>query len=100
MTRDFMDQDSVVLKLECYHLKSATHLFPTTNSLKKGTMLFLNATLNMKNLVILPWLSSSSDPPTNETDTDKVAITRTITSRVKNALNQNQNQEIQNPSTP
>ncbi|RIB09041.1 hypothetical protein C2G38_2209969 [Gigaspora rosea] len=69
---------------------SATHLTPTTNSLKKGTTLFMNGelliventyvvhlrginfceyqktTLNVKNPVTLPWLSGSSDPPTNE----------------------------------
>ncbi|CAG8821553.1 27987_t:CDS:2, partial [Dentiscutata erythropus] len=44
-TRDFMDQDHTVLKLECYHLKSAQHLIPTTTSAKKGSTLFINGEL-------------------------------------------------------
>ncbi|KAF0396427.1 hypothetical protein F8M41_010075 [Gigaspora margarita] len=106
-TKDFIDQDNV-LGLECYHLKLATYLTPTTNSLKKGSTLFMNGelliventyvvhlhdinfckyqktTLNVKNLVTLPWLSGSNDPPTNEDNTEKVTITRIIASRVKN----------------
>ncbi|KAF0501468.1 hypothetical protein F8M41_019999 [Gigaspora margarita] len=108
-TKDFIDQDSIVLRLECYYLKLATHLVLITNSLKKRTMLFMNkelliinntyiahlcsinfceyqkATLSIKKPVILLWLSSSSNPPANEANTNKVSVTHMITLRVKNS---------------
>ncbi|CAG8617125.1 26466_t:CDS:2, partial [Dentiscutata erythropus] len=104
-TRDFMDQDNTVLKLECYHLKLANHLIHTTNSLKKGFILFMNgellivddtyvvhlhdvnfceyqkAAVNVTNPANLPWLNGPSQSPTNVSSPEKV--TRTIASRVK-----------------
>ncbi|RIB21714.1 hypothetical protein C2G38_2175827 [Gigaspora rosea] len=74
-TKDFMDQENVDLGLECYHLKSATHLTPTTNSLKKGTLLFMNGELLDK------------ERPK-------------VTDLAIKALNQDQNSEIQNLSIP
>ncbi|CAG8522506.1 2396_t:CDS:2 [Scutellospora calospora] len=104
-TRDFIDQDHTVLKLECYHLRSAQHLISTTTSTKKGSTLFMNGKLlidddytfivhlhginfiehqksiNVRSPTNLPWLSGSNEPPANESSAEKAACT--IASRVK-----------------
>lgn len=41
-TKDYMDQDYIIQKLECYHLRSAQHLTPTSSSIKIGSVLFIS----------------------------------------------------------
>ncbi|CAG8744657.1 30457_t:CDS:2, partial [Racocetra persica] len=41
--KDYMNQDNVTIKLECYHLKSAQHLMPTSSVVKTGTVLFISS---------------------------------------------------------
>ncbi|CAG8499058.1 5925_t:CDS:1, partial [Scutellospora calospora] len=103
-TKDLIDQDYTTLKLECYYLKTAQHLIPTTTFAKKGSILFINGELlinkeafivylhevnffeyqkpiNMKNLTNLLWLTSLNKSLSNESNIEK--DTRTIALQVK-----------------
>ncbi|CAG8497973.1 910_t:CDS:1, partial [Scutellospora calospora] len=86
-TKDFIDQGNTVLKLECFHSRSAQHLTSTTTTIKKGSTLFMNSDLtivddtyvvhlygmnfceyqksiiNTKNSTNLLWLNKSSKVP-------------------------------------
>ncbi|CAG8704297.1 26592_t:CDS:2 [Gigaspora margarita] len=75
-TRNFMDQDSIVFGLKYYYLKSATHLAPTTNLLKKRAMPFMNRELLIIDNTYIVYLHA---------DIDKVPVAHTIASRVKNS---------------
>ncbi|CAG8751217.1 4541_t:CDS:2, partial [Cetraspora pellucida] len=46
-TKDYVNQDYVTQKLECYHLKSAQHLALTTSSVKVGSVLFISGELTL-----------------------------------------------------
>ncbi|CAG8536753.1 15136_t:CDS:2 [Cetraspora pellucida] len=103
--KDYMDQDNITIRLECYHLKSAQHLIPTSSAVKIGSVLFISGkfmivddtymvhlrsvnfveyqkssvnSINLKTSANLPWLNEA---PVNESTTESVA--RTIASRVK-----------------
>ncbi|CAG8474503.1 1629_t:CDS:2 [Scutellospora calospora] len=91
-TKDYVDQDYITQKLECYHLKSAQHLASTTSSIKVGSVLFISRELtlmltrdnyivhlrtinfaesqksgvNLKTPANLPWLNET---PTNKSNT-------------------------------
>ncbi|CAG8674031.1 9061_t:CDS:2, partial [Cetraspora pellucida] len=94
-TKDYVDQDYVTQKLECYHLKSAQHLAPTTSSVKVGSVLFISGELilmlihdnyivhlrtinfaesqksgvNLKTPANLPWLNETSTNKSNNKPT-------------------------------